>query len=115
MVDGIQISTASFHFGILNHGYAHRSPCHNITLYLCSLVWAQGTTLFACGVVWCGVAWCGVVWCGVVWCGVLWCGVVWCGVVWCGVVWCGVVWCAVVWCVKGAVTKWQWLGCLAYG
>ena len=52
---------------------------------------------------------------GVVWCGVVWCGVVWCGVVWCGVVWCGVVWCGVVWCAKGAVTKRQWPGCLAYG
>ena len=64
--------------------------------------------------VWCGVVWCGVVWCGVVWCGVVWCGVVWCGVVWCGVVWCGVVWCGVVWCAEGAVTKWQWPGCLAH-
>ena len=26
----------------------------------------------------------------------------------------GVVWCGVVWCAKGAVTKWQWPGCLAY-
>ena len=50
-------------------------------------------------------------WCGVVWCGVVWCGVVWCGVVWCSVVWCGVVWCG----AQGAVTKWQWPGCLAYG
>ena len=31
------------------------------------------------------------------------------------VVWCGVVWCGVVWCAKGAVTKRQWLRCLAQG
>ena len=35
-------------------------------------------------------------------------------VVWCGAVWFGVVWCSLVWCAEGAVTKWQWLGCLAY-
>ena len=62
-----------------------------------------------------GVVWCGVVWCGVVWCGVVWCGVVWYGMVWCAVVQGGVVWCGVVWCAKGAVTKRQWPGCLAYG
>ena len=78
------------------------------------MVWV-GWGVVWCGVVWCGVVWCGVVWCGVVWCGVVWCGVVWCGVVWCGVVWCGVVWCGVVWCAEGAVTIWQWRGCLAYG
>ena len=27
---------------------------------------------------------------------------------------CGLVY-GVVWCAKGAVTKWQWPGCLAYG
>ena len=46
------------------------------------------------------------------WCGV-WCPVT-CGAM-SGVVWCCVVCCGVLWCAEDAVTKRQWLGCLAYG
>ena len=41
--------------------------------------------------------------------------VVWCGVAWRGKAWRGVVWCSAVCCAEGAVTKRQWLGCLARG
>ena len=40
----------------------------------------------------------------------VWCG----GLHQCGKVW-GVVRYGVVWCAEGAVTNWQWLGCLAHG
>ena len=38
-----------------------------------------------------------------------------CAVLCSGLLQCAMLRCDVVWCAKGAVTKWQWPGCFAYG